>query len=355
MAEPARAAARPRRLALPTPAGIARRFFALAGPLADLWYALFDRAFSREHRAVLAGIETYHAIERAGGANRYMLRRNTHRLEKGLIMRPRRPNFALDYVGDTLDMYGRCVADHHVNPGDAGELRWAHDVLAEYFAVSAPHPVVDALRERFVAMPTVDDPAAGPTPATPYLRDLSAPAPVGYHDFLALARRRRSVRWFRQEPVPRALIDQAITAAAESPSACNRQPFVFRVFDDPERVKRVAELPMGTRGFSGNIPAVVVVVGQLRAYFSPRDRHLIYIDGSLAAMSFMLALETLGLSSCPINWPDIAAREKRMARELGLEPDQRAVMLIAVGYPDEQGAVAYSQKRSLDTLRSYNS
>ena len=33
--------------------------------------------------------------------------------------------------------------------------------------------------------------------------------------------------------VPREGIDQAMRAAAQSPSACNRQPFEFRVFDDP--------------------------------------------------------------------------------------------------------------------------
>ena len=50
---------------------------------------------------------------------------------------------------------------------------------------------------------------------------------------------------------------------------------------------------------------IIVIVGELDAYEYDRDRHLIYIDGSLAAMTFMLALETLGLSSCPINWSGV--------------------------------------------------
>ena len=113
-------------------------------------------------------------------------------------------------------------------------------------------------------------------------------------------------------------------------------------------------LPAGTKGWGPNAPVVVVLVGQLRAYFDPRDRHLIYIDGSLAAMGFMLALETLGLSSVPINWPDVASREKKLAKLLDLEPDQRAIMFMAVGYPDPDGMVAYSHKQHLDHLRVWN-
>ena len=110
---------------------------------------------------------------------------------------------------------------------------------------------------------------------------------------------------------------------ALSPSACNRQPFEFRIFDKPELVEQVSSMPMGTQGFNHNFHNYYCcVVGKLRAYFNERDRHVIYIDASLAAMSFMYALETLELSSCPINWPDIEMREQKMTSlYLILEPD----------------------------------
>ncbi|MGH2624131.1 MAG: nitroreductase family protein, partial [Sphingobacterium sp.] len=84
------------------------------------------------------------------------------------------------------------------------------------------------------------------------------------------------------------------------------------------------------------------------------DRHVIYIDASLASMSFMLALETMGLSSCAINWPDIETREQKMDKFLNLKAHQRALMCIGVGYPDPEGLVAYSEKRPLDQIRKYN-
>jgi nitroreductase len=227
--------------------------------------------------------------------------------------------------------------------------------LSEYFKVTGSDPLLDKLRERFHALAEVPKLSAGAQAARPYLRDLEGPLPVEYEAFYKLSKRRRSVRWFKADPVPRELIDKALSAAIEAPSACNRQPFKFHIFDEPELVREISTLPMGTKGYAQNIPTIVVVVGHLHAYFHPRDRHLIYIDSSLASMGFMYALETLGLSSCPINWPDIPSRERKMAKALSLTPDQRPIMLIAVGYPDPEGAVAFSQKHSLDTIRTYNS
>jgi nitroreductase len=106
-------------------------------------------------------------------------------------------------------------------------------------------------------------------------------------------------------------------AANQSPSACNRQPFSFRIID-LDHVKTGVKLPMGTTGYGHTIPVFVVIVGNFDAYFDERDRHIIYIDASLAAMAMMFALETLGLSSCSITWPDIEEWEKKMESFLKL-------------------------------------
>lgn len=325
-----------------------------------LYYAVFSDAFTREQQGVLYGRLKY--IESTTGTTEdfSLLRRNTHRLEKGLLMRPRRGVFALGYIEETVQAYcDRVEAKRSARNGDAidpRELEWARDVLSQYFGVVEPHPVVAEARQTFHAVENghqgygVGEDAS---PKIPYVRPVEKP-PVSYEALMDLSRRRRSVRWFRDEEVPRMLIDQAIEVAAQAPSACNRQPFEMRVYDDPELVREIASLPGGTKGYASNIPVIIVIVGKLRAYFSDRDRHVVYIDGSLAAMALMYALETLGLSSCPINWPDVEQREARMQEYLKLEPDERPIMLLAVGYPDPEGMVAYSHKKSLSTLRTYN-
>ncbi len=92
------------------------------------------------------------------------------------------------------------------------------------------------------------------------------------------------------------------------------------------------------------------MVGDLGAYPEARDRHVIYIDGSLAAMQLMLAFESLGLSTCPINWPDIETAERRLAQKLGLAYHERTVMLLAVGYADPTGGIPYSDKKTDEEL-----
>jgi nitroreductase len=269
-------------------------------------------------------------------------------------MRPQREVFALGYIQETIACYERALQIGKVSPELAceSELRWASDVLTRYFEVAGPHPIVDRLRGQFRAL-QANAPQRVPT-AGPHERGVAGRLPVGYEELLELARRRRSVRWFLQKPVPREVIDRAIAVAALSPSACNLQPFEFRVFDDAELAQEVASIPTGTSGFGRNFPVIVVLVGKLHAWPREPDRHLIYIDASLAAMAFLFALETQGVGSCCLNWPDLEPQERRMARLLGLEPDERIIMLIALGYPDPEGLVTCSQRKPLAELRSFN-
>lgn len=316
-----------------------------------LYYASLNSAFAREHRAVLRGIADYEA-RLAQQSQRYLLRRNVHMLEKGLSMRPRRSHFALDYIRDTVAAFVALEGQPGRDGTDDRELQWAHDVLAEYFRVVGDHPVVNAAREQFRARPLGrDERSCGPL--APYARDLQRPIPVAYDDLLELSRRRRSVRWFRPDPVPRPLLEKAVEVATLSPSACNRQPFAFHILDDPDDVHAVSQIPMGTQGWSHNIPVFVVIVGDLGAFFDERDRHLIYTDGCLAAMAFVLALETLGLASCCVNWPDIEWRERQMAEALSLKPSERPVMCLAVGFPDESGLVPYSHKKEVASIARF--
>jgi len=309
--------------------------------------------FNREQWAVLSGRRAYYRNLGRQRASHVELRRNVHRLEKGILMRPRRETFAKDYILETVEFYAQAVgADGAVSSIEGTELSWAYDVISEYFRlVEVADPVVDRARAAFAAVPPL------PTQGSmrPYEQGTITASGVTYDQIAALSRQRRSVRWFLDKPVDRDLVDKALVVARQAPTACNRLPYEFLVFDDPDQVQKVASIPFGASGYAHQIPTVIVVKGRLDSYFSPRDRHVPYVDASLAAMSFMFALETLGLSSSVINWPDFEPLESKMAKTLGLRPHERVVMLIAVGYADPTGLVAFSQKKDLDVLRSFNS
>lgn len=314
--------------------------FSRNGFSASLYYALFSREFRRENRAVLLGRLEYWRSQGRMGESSFLLRRNVHRLEKGLIARPRRAVFGQAYIGETVECYARALT---APEWSIDERRWATDVLDSYFDTVETDPAVQVARERFRSLVPV---SGGGARSIPYTRGSPPPLDLGYEQLVQLFRQRRSVRCYQPTPVPTELLRKAVNAATLAPSACNRQPYQFVVVNDPARAPEVARCAMGTTTFADNVPCVLAVVGDLSAYPLERDRHVIYIDAALAAMSFMLALETLGLSSCPVNWPDIEDRERELARLLGLEFHQRAVLLITVGYADPDGGIAFSQKKS---------
>lgn len=311
-----------------------------------LYYSLYSGEFRREMHSVLQARSRYYESQSGQSPNSFLLRRNIHRLEKGLIMRPRRDIFGEGYINETIHYLEVCL---NASCLSETEVSWTQSVLADYFtSVQSSHVIerarvaYDAISELLASGDTVDK--------GPFAHSSLAPATVSLEDFKALCVSRHSVRWFEPRTVPRGLIDVAIDIAATAPSACNRQPFKFYVFDDPARAQEIGAIPMGTAGFSHNFQSVIVVVGDLSAYPFEKDRHIIYIDSGLAVMQLQLALETQGLGSCAINWPDIERHERRMARELDLEPYQRPVMLLAVGYPQKDALVPYSAKKTAADL-----
>ena len=316
--------------------------------LCTLYYTFFSRAFRREQRAVVAGL-IKHFDKNRMDSQFFILRRNIHRLEKALLMRPRREFFALDYILDTVKCYEICIK-FSVNESYRGDLIWATDILHTYFENVGDQSLVKRAKAIFESITLKPDTEKL---KIPYKRCFNESI-VSYEALFELSQKRRSVRWFEQREVPRELIDKAIVLGAQAPSSCNRQPFFYRIFDEKKTVSELVKIPIGTAGFQHNIPVICIVIGDLSAYFGERDRHGIYIDASLSIMSFMLALETLGLSSCALNWPDIKSREKKMEKMLNLDKNERIIMCIAIGYPDKEGMVAYSQKRELAEIRIYN-
>jgi len=280
----------------------------------------------------------------------YFLRRSVHRVEKGLMMPKRKEVFALGYILPTVKVLQRhCGDDERVSNT---EYSWFHSVLSRYFEVVAGPEVVEKARAVFEELPEPpDNPGAGRTPFESAERPSSD---IGPGELLDLSRQRKSVRWYQDRQVPRRLLDRAVDIARQAPSACNRQPFHFWIFDDPDLVADIADIPMGLSGCDREPPVLIAVVGEQRAFEHERDRHVIYIDGSLAAMNLMLALETLGLASCPVNWPDIPEKEKELRDTIDLDADQQVVMFLTAGYPNPDGKVAWSERKPVERMRRYN-
>lgn len=302
------------------------------------YYFFISRKFDREMISVSQGRNTFLQNK----FNKNVLVRNIHRIEKGISMKNRRNIFAMDYIDETIDSFIECSEKFKNDE----QIDWAFQVLEKYF------DLVDlkVLEKQYSKFKSIQYETNKKTVMVPYMRKDSVVSSISYDQFLKLNMRRRSVRWYKDQFISEELISKALKVTKFSPSACNRQPFKFLFFNKKTDVQEISNIPMGTSGYSSNIPSIVVVVGDLSSYFSERDRHVIYIDASLAAMTFMLTLETMGLSSCPINWPDIEKLERKMQKKLSLKSHERPVMLISIGYADGKGIIPYSCKKNENNL-----
>lgn len=335
------------------PKSALHRVLMSSGPLTrKVYYKFFSSAFSREQAAVGAGIAKYNQ-DSGSGQDLFLLRRNIHMLEKGLTMRPRRDSFGHDYIERTVRSFAAASSGEGSSLMASTEVHWMYSVLHDYFeaTVRSTDPRVQSLRGTFDALSIELGPRLelGCGPHTP---SVDVP-PVGIEALTGLAERRKSVRWFTDQPVSREIVDRAIRVGAESPTACNRQPYRFEVVDDPASVAKVAAIPMGTNGYRDQIAGLVVVVGDLSAFFDERDRHLIYVDGCLAAMGLVYGFEAQGIGTCCINWPDIPEKEAAMASLLGLSRHERVIMLLAYGYADATALVPNSAKKDLAAVRRF--
>ena len=304
-------------------------------------YSFFDKTFKREINGVVEGIRAYH---NKGSNNEVTLTRNIHRIEKGLIMPNIKSEFALNYIEETMLVFKGV----YENGTDKNLISYATSVLDKYFkVVNLENPKLNKLSLEFyeLNLETKDK--------VPYKRKENENNKISFDELRQLYKQRRSVRFYIDKKVERHLIEKAVDAASLSPSACNRQPFKLIISDENPFKDKLGGLPMGANTYYKNVPMFIAIIGDLSSYFSERDRNLIYIDGSLFAMSLMLALETLGLSTCPINWPDIEEKEIKLQKLLGLNPYERCVMFLGVGYADPEKMIPFSNKKTSRQLIKY--
>ena len=283
------------------------------------------------------------------------LRRNIHRLEKGISIPNRKETFALNYIEETITYFS--INIKRLDQGesvDIIELIWAKDVLENYFQVVKKNKLLTNLEIEFKKRISNITLEKYEHRLIPFPRSNSPKNNIKIENFQQLIQLRRSVRFFLKKTVERSKLEKAISLASYAPSACNRSPYRYAIFDKPEAVAKVASIPFGTTGYSNGIPVIIAVVGDFSNYFSSRDKHVPYIDASLSVMTFMYTCEILGLSTCAINWPDFEPLEIKCRKHIKLKSYERVIMFIACGYASPDGYIPFSAKKSLKSIISYN-
>ncbi|MGA1701526.1 MAG: nitroreductase family protein [Candidatus Nanopelagicales bacterium] len=203
-------------------------------------------------------------------------------------------------------------------------------------------------------------------------RRVGDPAERG-QEFLDLMSARRSVRDFSDEPVPRELIEIAVSTANTAPSGAHQQPWTFVAVSDPgikHRIRLAAEeeerenyeggrlpdawrqaiAPLGTssdKAFLDVVPWIVVVFAQKSTPMpdgSLRKNYYVNESVGIACGLFIASLHSMGLATLT-HTPNPMAF---LTEILGRPATERPYILFPVGYPAAGCEVPDLQRKPLN-------
>jgi nitroreductase len=156
-----------------------------------------------------------------------------------------------------------------------------------------------------------------------------------FMDAMEAIRKRRSVRKFTGDIVPREDLEKIVDAGRLAATGSNRQPWEFIVVTDKELKDQLTTIGKWMRK-AGAIIAVVV---------DPYSRWWLE-DGSAAIQNMLVASTALGYGSCWVEG-DALPLEEEFKAILSIPKGKRLLALVPVGVPAEWPTI---EKRTLENV-----
>ncbi|MDD1694493.1 MAG: nitroreductase family protein [Methanoregula sp.] len=175
-----------------------------------------------------------------------------------------------------------------------------------------------------------------------------APDEMGYY-----LRKRRSVRRFTKDPVPKEKILEVLDIARYAASGGNGQPVEWIVVHDPKKVQKIASLTIewmktlvnSNHPMSGYIPVLVGAwergsdvicrgAPHLLIATIPEDHPIAQTDAVIALTHFDIAAPAFGIGTCWAGFVAMAATSSALLqKELGIPAGRKSAYAILFGHP----------------------
>ena len=148
-------------------------------------------------------------------------------------------------------------------------------------------------------------------------------------DFEKLISERYSVRSFKQEHLPRSIIDKILNVGHTAPTGCNYQPQRILVMNTDESIERLKKC---TKCHFNASTAMLVCHNKEESWVRKYDGALSSpVDAVIVTTYLMLAAQNEGVGSCWVMHFDPTAMRDTFNIPEGVEP----VALLVMGYPSD--------------------
>lgn len=146
-------------------------------------------------------------------------------------------------------------------------------------------------------------------------------------EFLDLCRKRRSIRKYKPDAVPREKLEYVLETGRLAPSWGNRQCWRFVVVTDEEKRRAIS-----MRDWHAEAPVMIVGCAYPELSGSKFDQQYYMLDMGIAMDHMILAAAEQGLGTC---WIGGQFDEPTVKQTLGIPEEVRVVALTPLGYPSE--------------------
>ncbi|KPL04802.1 MAG: hypothetical protein AMK75_00435 [Planctomycetes bacterium SM23_65] len=141
--------------------------------------------------------------------------------------------------------------------------------------------------------------------------------------------RRRTIRRFKQDPIPREDLLEIVNAGRMASSAGNAQPWEFIIVDEPDLVADVFPSLGWLAGAPREDQQPTALIAVLLA--NPRDRWSAWADGGAAIQNMQLVAWEKGIGSCWIGSVDA----ETVGKLLKIPSELKLFSVLALGIRDE--------------------
>lgn len=159
-------------------------------------------------------------------------------------------------------------------------------------------------------------------------------------EILEIIKRRRSIREYKDQPIPKEALKKIIDAARFAPTARGVEPWEFIVITKQETLNKIAQMAENARFLSKAAACIAVFCADTKYYLE---------DGCAATQNILLAAAAQGIGSC---W--VAGDKKpychQIAALLNVPAAFKLVSLIPLGYPLSKDSFEVAEKIKLDDL-----